>query len=86
MLTNNKSAKLSVAELFKMNQLLFFPVSLDRWQSASAVAGQVETPTPGLSKEDEVQKVPMDWGWEVQRPVWAGVDLWCRCHILHGMS
>lgn len=28
MLTNNKSAKLSVAELFKMNQLLFFPLTL----------------------------------------------------------
>lgn len=60
MLTNNKSAKLSVAELFKMNQLLFFPLTLDRWQAGSAVVDQVEIPKPGLSKEDEDQKMPMD--------------------------
>lgn len=60
MLTNNKSAKLSVAELFRMNQLLFFPLTLDRWQAASAVAGQVGTHKPGLSEEDEGQKMPVD--------------------------
>lgn len=53
MLTNNKSAKLGVAELFRMNQLLFFPLTLDRWQAAGAVADHVDTPKPGLSEEDE---------------------------------
>lgn len=60
MLTNNKSAKLSVAELLRMNQLLFFPLTLDRWQAAGAVADQVGTHKAGLSEEDEGQKMPMD--------------------------
>lgn len=59
MLTNNKSAKLSAAELFKMNQLLFF---LSSWTDGRPLALQFTrwiSPCQGCPRKMKA-KMPVD--------------------------